>query len=120
MQPLELYVIIIDIILIVSVIIFPKIRLHSGQISGFLIENPGSPFVLAFIVFLLTAAVYFSYDMVNVSNELSEIAYFMILIGVVLQALSPYISKWLRTVFKRLLSLKKKNKINDKVSKVRL
>jgi len=44
----------------------------------------------------------------------------MILIGVVLQALSPYISKWLRTVFKRLLSFKKKNKINDKVSKMRL
>jgi uncharacterized membrane protein len=108
MQPLELYVIITDIILIVSVIIFPKIRLHSGQITGFLIENPGSPFVIAFIVLLLTAAVYFNYGMSDFSNELSEIAYFMILIGVVLQALSPYISKWLRTVFKRLLILKKK------------
>jgi len=111
MQPLELYVIITDIILIASVVIFPKIRLHSGQITGFLIENPGSPFVLAFIVFLLTAAVYFSYGMSDISNELSEIAYFMILIGVVLQALSPYISKWLRTVFKRLLSIKKKIKL---------
>jgi hypothetical protein len=59
-------------------------------------------------VLLLTAAAYFSYGMSDISNELSEIAYFMILIGVVLQALSPYISKWLRTVFKMLLSIKKK------------
>ena len=57
MQPLELYIIISDIILIAAVLSFPKLRLHSKQISDFLIENPGSPFVLGFDVLLHSAAV---------------------------------------------------------------
>ena len=108
MQPLELYIIISDIVLIAAVLSFPKVRLHSKQISNFLIENPGSPFVFAFVALLLSAAVYFDYGFSNVANELSEMAYFMILIGVVLQAASPYISRALRGAFKRLLNLKKK------------
>ncbi len=108
MQPVELYVIISDVALIAIVMSYPRIRPRSKQISNFLMENPGSPFVFAFIALLLTAAVYFDYGLSGAANELSEIAYFMILVGVVLQAASPYISRALKGAFKRLLNLKKK------------
>ncbi len=108
MQPIELYIIVSDIILIAFFMTFPKVKLHSKQISDFLIENPGSPFIFAFVVLLLAAAVYFDYGSGYVANELSEIAYFMILAGVVLQAASPYVNRALRGLFKRLLNLKKK------------
>ncbi len=51
-------------------------------------DSLGTAFVIAFIVLLLAAAVSFSYNDQNLANQLSEYAYFSILIGVILKAIS--------------------------------
>jgi hypothetical protein len=51
-------------------------------------ESLGTAFVIIFIVLLLAAAVSFSYNDYNLANQLSEYAYFSILIGVILEAIS--------------------------------
>lgn len=51
-------------------------------------DSLGTAFVVAFIVLLLAAAVSFSYNDSNLANQLSEYAYFSILIGVILKAIS--------------------------------
>lgn len=51
-------------------------------------ENPGSPFVAAFIALLISAAVSFSAGRGDLANELSIYAYFSLLAGVVLQAVA--------------------------------
>jgi hypothetical protein len=51
-------------------------------------ENPGSPFVVAFIALLISAAASFSAGRGDLANELSVYAYFSLLAGVVLQAVA--------------------------------
>ncbi len=51
-------------------------------------DKLGTAFVLAFVFLLLGAAVSFSYGNMNLANQLSEYAYFAILIGVILS--KPY------------------------------
>ncbi len=66
-----------------------KVKLSGlKNMPTFLIENPGTPFIAAFVFLLLASAVYFSAGNQNLANVLSEYAYYAILIGVVLQAIS--------------------------------
>jgi len=51
-------------------------------------ENPGSPFVLAFVALLVAAAVAFSYGLSGPADQLSEYAYAALVLGVVLQAVA--------------------------------
>lgn len=51
-------------------------------------DKLGTAFVIAFVFLLLAAAVSFSYGNTNLANQLSEYAYFAILIGVILKAIS--------------------------------
>ncbi len=59
----------------------PRFRLY-------LKSNYGAPFVVAFIVLLVAAAVFESLGTGWVANTLAEYAYFAIVIGVVLQVIS--------------------------------
>jgi hypothetical protein len=59
----------------------PRFRLY-------LKSNYGAPFVIAFIVLLVAAAVFESMGTGGIANTLSEYAYFSILIGVVLQVIA--------------------------------
>ncbi len=70
-----------------------NMRLAARATLRYLRSNLGAPFVLAFIVLLVAAAVEFSFGLTSEANELSEYAYFCILIGVVLQAVSVKLEK---------------------------
>ena len=59
----------------------PRFRLY-------LRSNYGAPFVAAFIVLLVAAAVFESLGTGGIANTLAEYAYFAIVIGVVLQVIS--------------------------------
>ncbi|MDG7045655.1 MAG: hypothetical protein JRN32_02410 [Nitrososphaerota archaeon] len=59
----------------------PRFRLY-------LKSNYGVPFVVAFIVLLVAAAVFESLGTGGIANTLAEYAYFAIVIGVVLQVIS--------------------------------
>ncbi|MGC8558407.1 MAG: hypothetical protein ACP5NC_05375 [Nitrososphaeria archaeon] len=72
-----------------------SITMYSGVIisdhpraRSYLRENMGAPFIIAFVVLLLSAAIMFSLNDAYWANLLSEYAYFAILIGVILQAVS--------------------------------
>ena len=82
MQPAEEYAVLANILLILIAFVGPRIRISRSQLSSFLYENPGTPFVLSFAALLLSAAVYFSLGNLSEANLLSEIAYIMILAGV--------------------------------------
>ncbi|MGC8593852.1 MAG: hypothetical protein ACP5LF_06175 [Nitrososphaeria archaeon] len=56
-------------------------------------DNLGTAFVFAFIALLLIAAFEFSIGNEDLANLLSEYAYFAILIGVVLKAVSMALEK---------------------------
>jgi len=55
---------------------------------AYAMENPGSPFVLAFVALLVAAAVAFSYGLSGPADQLSECAYAALVLGVVLQAVA--------------------------------
>ena len=55
---------------------------------AYAMENPGSPFVLAFVALLVAAAVAFSYGLGGPADQLSECAYAALVLGVVLQAVA--------------------------------
>lgn len=109
MSPLETAIIILSSLITAYVIFTPFLKLYSKTIINYLKENPGSPFIFLFIILLLTAAFYFSSGMTYLSNELSEIAYFMILSGVILQATSEYIYRFFNFVYKRFIFNPKEN-----------
>ncbi|MGC8568967.1 MAG: zinc ribbon domain-containing protein [Nitrososphaeria archaeon] len=103
MQPAEEYAILADTLLILIVFVGPRVRITRSQLSSFLYENPGAPLVLAFVALLLSAAVFFSLGNLSEANLLSEIAYFMILGGVALQALSAHVQRLLDILRKKLI-----------------
>jgi len=57
----------------------------SKRLKGYLRENWGSPFILAFMVMLMAAACYLCYGLEGVFNEIAVYAYYSLVIGVVLQ-----------------------------------
>ncbi|MDG7038971.1 MAG: hypothetical protein JRN37_07465 [Nitrososphaerota archaeon] len=63
-------------------------RGRPSQFRLYLKSNFGVPFVIAFIVLLVAAAVFESLGTGEIANTLSVYAYFSILIGVVLQVIS--------------------------------
>jgi len=64
----------------------PRLRLY-------LKSNCGAPFVVAFIMLLMAAAVMESLGIVGTANTLAEYAFFAILIGVVLQAVASRMAR---------------------------
>ena len=60
----------------------PKI---SSRLRGYLKENWGSPFILAFMVLLTAAAGYLCVGLEETANEIAVYAYYALVIGVALQ-----------------------------------
>ena len=57
----------------------------SGRLRGYLRENWGAPFIIAFMVMLMTAAGYLYYGLESIANDIAVYAYYSLVIGVVLQ-----------------------------------
>ena len=80
---------------VITVGILISIGLYSGvfladhpSARSYVRHNLGAPFIIAFIVLLITSAIMFSINDTYYANLLSEYAYFAILLGVILQAIS--------------------------------
>lgn len=71
-----------------AALIVMYLGIRGRDVLRYLRSNLGAPFVIAFVALLLAAAVEFSVGMTSQANTLAEYAYFCILIGVVLQAVS--------------------------------
>ncbi len=54
----------------------------------YLTENWGAPFIVAFMILLITAAIYLAYGNEAKANKLAEYAYYNLVIGVLLQLVS--------------------------------
>ena len=71
--------------LIYSTITRPiKIKIPLGYFN----ENWGAPFIISFMALLMVAASYLAYGFETIANELAVYAYYMLIIGVVLQLIS--------------------------------
>jgi len=57
----------------------------SGRLKGYLRENWGSPFVVAFMALLMAAAGFLCAGSEAMANELAVYAYYCLVLGVVLQ-----------------------------------
>jgi hypothetical protein len=57
----------------------------SGRLRGYLRENWGAPFIIAFMVMLLAAAGYLCYGLESIANDIAVYAYYSLVVGVVLQ-----------------------------------
>ena len=57
----------------------------SKRLKGYLRENWGAPFIIAFMAMLLAAAGYLCYGMEAMANEIAVYAYYSLVIGVALQ-----------------------------------
>jgi hypothetical protein len=57
----------------------------SGRLRGYLKENWGAPFIIAFMVMLMTAAGYLCYGLESIANDIAVYAYYSLVVGVVLQ-----------------------------------
>jgi len=59
-----------------------------SKIKGYLRENWGAPFIIAFMILLIAAAGYLSLGLENTANELAVYAYYCLVAGVILQIAS--------------------------------
>ncbi|MBS7618802.1 hypothetical protein KEJ25_09455 [Candidatus Bathyarchaeota archaeon] len=57
----------------------------SERLKGYMRENWGSPFIMAFMAMLMIAAGYLCYGLESIANEIAVYAYYSLVIGVVLQ-----------------------------------
>ena len=80
---------------IITIGIMMSVVLYSGLFIAdhhrarvYVRENLGAPFIIAFIVLLVAAAIMFSLNYSHYANLFSEYAYLAILIGVILQVVS--------------------------------
>ena len=55
------------------------------SVKGYFRENWGAPFILGFMVLLMSAAASLVMDLAYLANELSIYAYYALVVGVVLQ-----------------------------------
>jgi len=80
--------------ILMSIVLYSGVFLadHAGARS-YVKQNLGAPFIIAFVFLLVTSAIMFSMNNNYYANLLSECAYFALLIGVILQAVSLKISK---------------------------
>lgn len=58
-----------------------------SRISGYVRENPGADFIVAFIVALIIVAFVYPFD-ADIANELINFAFFSLVAGVILQVLA--------------------------------
>ncbi len=58
---------------------------YISQMLRSLRSSPGMPFILAFIILLVLAAIYLALGMENQANKLAEYAYYMLVVGVILE-----------------------------------
>jgi len=63
-------------------------EVYTFQLSEYLKKNWGSPFIVTFMILILSAAGYLSYGLENVANELAIYAYYSLVLGVMLQTVS--------------------------------
>ena len=47
--------------------------------------SPGVPFIIAFMILLILAAIYLAIGLEPVANKLAEYAYYMLVVGVILE-----------------------------------
>jgi len=66
-----------------------KNKFHEINLT-YLLENWGAPFIIAFMILLMTAAIYLAIRNEAMANLLAEYAYYALVIGVILQ-LASYI-----------------------------
>jgi len=59
----------------------------ASTVSGYLRENPGADFIVAFLITLIIAAFIYPFTE-DIANELTNFAFFSLLAGVILQALA--------------------------------
>ena len=57
----------------------------SGRLRGYLRENWGAPFIIAFMAMLMAAAGYLCYGLESIANDIAVYAYYSLVVGVVLQ-----------------------------------
>lgn len=57
----------------------------SERLRGYLRENWGAPFIIAFMVMLMMAAGYLCYGLESIANDIAVYAYYSLVVGVVLQ-----------------------------------
>jgi hypothetical protein len=57
----------------------------SGRLRGYLRENWGAPFIIAFMAMSMTAAGYLCYGLESIANDIAVYAYYSLVVGVVLQ-----------------------------------
>jgi uncharacterized membrane protein len=57
----------------------------SERLRGYLKENWGAPFIIAFMVMLMMAAGYLCYGLGSIADDIAVYAYYSLVIGVVLQ-----------------------------------
>jgi len=58
------------------------------RLRNYLKENWGAPFVIAFMILLIVAAVYLSLGIETTANDIATYAYYSLVIGVFLQLIS--------------------------------
>jgi hypothetical protein len=66
-----------------------KIRfIVDPRIKTYLKENPGAPFIMGFMTLLLSCAILLSTGHTPQADETAEYAYYLLVIGVILQFIS--------------------------------
>ena len=58
------------------------------RIKEYLKENPGAPFIMGFMALLLSCAILLSTGHTPQANKTAEYAYYLLVIGVILQFIS--------------------------------
>jgi len=58
------------------------------RIKKYLKENPGTPFIMGFMTLLLFCAIILSTGQTTQANKIAEYAYYLLVIGVLLQFVS--------------------------------
>jgi hypothetical protein len=62
-----------------------SLRKLAGHLRGYMQENWGAPFIVAFMVLLMGAAVFLSLGWSSLADEAAVYAYYALVAGVVLQ-----------------------------------
>jgi len=57
-------------------------------IKKYLKENPGAPFIIAFIAMLITCSILVAYKRISSANKLAIYAFYSLVIGVALQLIA--------------------------------
>ena len=68
----------------------PEVR---SRLKGYFKENLGAPFIITFMIMLMTCTGLYITNMKEEANILATVAYFFLTIGVILQLLSYIRSK---------------------------